>query len=455
VRFLTPNELLQQQAGQRQDLSNREINGQAYFQHTISSNLFLSFSGSLRDASASLASNANSTPVIVNQDRGHRQGYLRGDLAGHYGHHDWKAGADSIFNSVHEALEYTITDSSPFDPGTKPHFLFVEHQKWDIEPAFYFQDQIHSARWNVSAGLRFDHYSFVVHESAWSPRFGLSRYFSRWNLLLHASYDRIFQTPAMENLLLSSSAEVDSLSPLVVRLPVCPSRGNYYEGGFTKALFGKLQLDATVFRRDFRNYSDDDVLLDTGVSFPIAFAKARILGEELKLQVPHWGRFAGFLSYSNQSGFAQGPITGGLFLGSKAGNLSDSSKFAVTQDQRNTARFSVRCQAFKRLWFATSAQYGSGLPADPGNSTRAELLNQYGPEVLNRVNLDRGRVRPNFSLDATAGADLYRKEHRSMQFQIAAANLTDRVNVINFAGLFSGTAIAPPRSLSARLRLAF
>src|SRR2546429_7211470 len=39
---------------------------------------------------------------------------------------------------------------------------------------------------------------------------------------------------------------------------------SYYEAGVTKSFFGKLRLDANVFRRDFRNYSDDDVLLDTG-----------------------------------------------------------------------------------------------------------------------------------------------------------------------------------------------
>jgi hypothetical protein len=71
------------------------------------------------------------------------------------------------------------------------------------------------------------------------------------------------------------------------------------------------------------------------------------------------------------------------------------------------------------------------------------------------VNFDRGRVRPNFSVDAAAGAELYRKEQRSASFQIQVANLTDRVNLINFASLFSGTAVAPPRSASARLKLTF
>ena len=69
---------------------------------------------------------------------------------------------------------------------------------------------------------------------------------------------------------------------------VQPAHANYYEIGISEALFGKLRLDANVFRRNFRNYSDDDVLLDTGVSFPIAFARARIFGEELRMQVPHW-----------------------------------------------------------------------------------------------------------------------------------------------------------------------
>jgi hypothetical protein len=242
----------------------------------------------------------------------------------------------------------------------------------------------------------------------------------------------------------------------VLRIPVRPGRANFYEGGVTKAFFGKLRLDATVFRRQFHDYPDDDVLLDTGISFPISFVKARIFGEEVRAEVPQWGRFSGYLSYANQSGIAQGPITGGLFLGSDAANLlTDTSKFAVTQDQRNTLRARVRFQAPRRTWLAMSAQYGSGLPADTGGADPNFLLAQYGPEILSQVNLARGRVRPNLSLDAAAGSELYRKEQRSAAFQIQVSNLVDRVNVINFASLFSGTAVAPPRSVSAKLRLTF
>ncbi len=295
-----------------------------------------------------------------------------------------------------------------------------------------------------------------MHERAWSPRIGVSRFIPALNLLFHASYDRIFQTPAVENLLLASSPQLDAISPSVLRLPVRPGRGNFYEGGVTKAFFDKLRLDANVFRRDFRQYSDDDVLLDTGVSFPIAFTKARIFGEEIRLEVPQWGRFSGYLSYANQCGYGQGPITGGLFLGSDAANaLTVTSKFAVTQDQRNSLRARLRFQARRRTWLAMGAQYGSGLPADIGNAKIGDLLAAFGPQILDRVDLTRGRVRPNFSLDVAAGTEVYHKESRSAALQIQAVNLANRLNVINFASLFSGTALGEPRSVSAGLRLTF
>lgn len=93
--------------------------------------------------------------------------------------------------------------------------------------------------------------------------------------------------------------------------------------------------------------------------------------------------------------------------------------------------------------------------AATGGTPPAFLLAQYGPEIVNEVNLARGRVKPNFALDSGAGFEMYRKEQRSATLQLQAANLTDRVNVINFASLFSGTAVAPPRSVSGRIKLTF
>ena len=458
VRYEVPNELVQQEAGQRQDSEQKETSGQVHYTHAFSADILLSVAGSVRDASAFLNSNAQSTPVIVSQNRGYREGYVRADLAGHHGRHEWKFGVDGIFSPVNENLQYQITDPSQFDPGTLLNFQFSA-RRWNIEPSAYVQDQVRIGKWNVSAGLRFDHYGFAVNQSAWSPRLGVSRFFSSLNLVVHASYDRVFQTPAMENLLLASSPQLDSVSSLVVRLPVQPARANYYEVGVTESFAGRLRIDGNVFWRDFRNYSDDDVLLDTGISFPIAFSSAEIHGEEIQIAVPRWGRFSGVLSYSNQTGTGQGPITGGLFLGSETANIPDTSKFPVSQDQRNTLRAHARFQATERIWFAASVEYGSGLPVDlngPVDPSQVKfLLQQYGPAILNEVNFNAGRVRPNFSFDAAAGATLFHKEGKDVTFEIEGHNLTDKVNVLNFASLFSGTAVAPPASVSARLKVGF
>jgi hypothetical protein len=460
VRYEVPNELVQQESGQRQDSEQKETSGQVHYTRAFSPNIFLSVAGNVRDAYALLNSNAPSTPIIVHQNRGYREGYARADLAGHHARHEWKFGVDGIFSPVNEKLQYLITDPSQFDPGTAltlaPPF---SDRRWDIEPSAYAQDQIRLGKWNVSAGLRFDHYDFVVNESAWSPRLGVSRFISSLNLLLHASYDRVFQTPAMENLLLASSPELSSVSSLVVRLPVQPARANYYEVGFTKSFAGKLRIDGNVFRRDFTNYSDDDVLLDTGINFPIAFASAEIHGEEIQIAGPRWGRFSGVVSYANQTGIGQGPITGGLFLGDKTAGIADTNKFPVSQDQRNTVRARVRYQATERLWLATSAAYGSGLPVDldqPVDPSQIKLLlQQYGPAILSEVNFNAGRVRPNFSLDVAVGATVFHKEGKEISFQVEGHNITDKLNLLNFASLFSGTAVAPPAGVSARLKVGF
>jgi len=249
---------------------------------------------------------------------------------------------------------------------------------------------------------------------------------------------------------------VVSLDPQVLRIPVQPSHGNYYEVGFTKGFFHKLRLDVNGFDRSVNNFADDDQLLNTAVSFPIAFRKANIYGAEGKLDLPHWGRLSGFVSYSYMVGAAYLPVTGGLFLGEEAGNaLSQTSgRFWVTQDQRNTLRTRFRYQLAERLWVALGGEYGSGLPVE-FSGTEREAVAQYGQEIVDRVNFATGRVRPSLAIDVSAGADLWKKDKRSVRFQADIQNLNNRLNLIDFAGLFSGNSIAPPRSYDLRLTTTF
>jgi hypothetical protein len=245
---------------------------------------------------------------------------------------------------------------------------------------------------------------------------------------------------------------VESLDPSVLRLPVQPSHGNYYEVGLTKAFFEKLRLDANMFRRDVNNYADDDQILSTAVSFPIAFRKAVLYGAEAKLEVLRWGRFSGFASYSYIVGNVWNPVTGGLFLGDDAVSATTqlTGHFPDSQDQRNTVRARVRYQIASRLWVAVGTDYNSGLPFQP-NLTPQQYAQEYGPVVISHLNFNRGRVSPNLTENASLGTDLYKKEKRSVRLQADATNLSNKLQVIDFGGLFSGNAIGPQRSYSLRL----
>lgn len=456
ARFEVPNENLQQAAGQRQDRTTPEDAGQIAWAHIFSADTLLNVRGSVEDLSANLWSNSLSTPIVAAQQRGFRRGYLNVDVSENKGPHDLNFGGDAIYNPVTEALQYRITNPSYFDPGTAPEFNFYD-RRLDREQALWAQDNIHLGKLTLSAGLRFDHYSFVVHDHAFSPRLGAAWYSPAADLVLRFSYDRVFETPAAENLLLASSPLVAQLEPEALRIPVPPSHGNYIETGFSKGIFKTARLDVSFYRRTFSNFADDDVFLNTGISFPIAFHSAQVRGVDVKLDLPRWGKLSGFLSYSNMLGVAQLPVVGGLFLGGDAeGVLGSTSSFPISQDQRNTARGHLRYQITRRVWAALSAEYGSGLPVELSDDVDIDsLIAEYGPQIVSRVNFAAGRLRPNFSLDVGAGAELWRREKSSLNLEVAAANLTDKLNVIDFAGLFSGNAIEPPRSATVRLRYEF
>jgi len=465
-RYELPNEQIQQAAGQLETADNIETMGIIAYQHIFSPNVLADFRGMVRDTANRLNSNAESTPIMAFSHNDFREGYFNASISVHHGIHEFKAGLDSDNRFLHENFSDVITGDPndpdyPFDPGTPPTFAFPgnipsEGARSDLEQAAYVQDLIHYGNWTIAAGLRWDHYQLLANQNAVSPRFSVARYFPSAGLIVHASYDRIFQTPSFENILLSSSQQVVSLDPNVLRLPVEPSHGNYIEVGAAKNFANQLRFDVNYFRRYVNNYADDDQILSTAVSFPIAFRKAILYGAEAKIEVPHWNRFSGFLSYSYIVGNAWFPVTGGLFLGSDANDAISriTGRFWDSQDQRNTVRTRFRYQFTDRFWGGVGGEYGSGLPFE-FTGTEQDALAQYSQQVVDRVNFAKGRVRPSLSIDASLGADLWRTEKLQMRIQADVQNINNRLNVIDFGGLFSGNAIGPPRSYALRLTTSF
>ena len=455
-RYDLPNEQVQQAAGQRQTADNIETMGIASYQHIFSARTLADVRGMVRDNANDFRSNPQSTPIEVFQNNRFREGYFKAGVTANRGRQEWKFGVESDNSFLHENFRYLITDPTQFDPQTPGTFSFAATRP-DLEQAVFVQDLIRLGKWTVNAGLRWDHYQLLLNKQALQPRLSISRYFPSADLIMHFSYDRVFQTPSSQNILLSSSDAVASLNPTnFLRLPVQPSEGDYYEGGLTKAFFGRLKLDANYFRRFVDNYADDDQIDNTTISFPIAFRKSTIYGAEGKLDVPDWHRFSGFLSYSYIVGNAWFPVTGGLFLGDNASAAETqlSGHFPDSQDQRNTVRGRVRYQIQPRFWIAGGIQYDSGLPfqfdGDPDT-----VLAEYGQQVLNRINFSRGRINPTFQVNASAGADVYKSDRLNIRFQLDGQNLTNILDVIDFNGLFSGNAIGPSRSFAVRLATNF
>jgi hypothetical protein len=454
--------------GQLQTGDNFETMGSASYQHIFSADTigWLRFMG--RDNSTDFHSNPASWPLIATQHNDFKEIYFNGSVAVHQGRNEWKAGVESDAIFLHENTSYVMADCADLSDSQCPITLGIfdtgattfafSGTRPDLEQSAYIQDLIRLGNWTINAGLRWDHYQLLLNQNAVSPRVAMSRYFPTLGLNLHGSYDRIFQTPSFENILLASSPAAESLDTSVpaVQLPVQPSHGSYYELGLTKALLNRLRVDANMFRRDVNNYADDSQLLSTGISFPIAFEKGILYGAEGKLEVQNWRGFSGIASYSYIVGNVWNPVTGGLLLGddATAAVTQLTGHFPDSQDQRQTIRARVRYQVAPRLSLALGSDYNSGLPFQP-DLTPQQYATEYGPVVINHLNFDRGRISPYLAENASVGADLYKREKYSVKLQADAQNLSNKLEVIDFVGLFSGNAIGPSRSFSLRLSTEF
>jgi outer membrane receptor protein involved in Fe transport len=410
-----------------------------------------------RSSSARLMDpNETGFPFYAQQNRRQRMEGLRLSVSKELKANSVKVGGEIKRIPLSENFVVAATDPAILDDPTNPVSQFTlanpftfNEKKTGTLASWFAQDRVKLfGNLTIDAGVRYDHYDLVVSDDAWSPRVGLAYFIKPTGTVLRASYNRLFQTPPTENLLLSSAPEAAVLSPLAQGTPVPAERQNAYEFGLQQQIGTHLRLDVSRYVKNIQNFSDKDQFLETGIIFPIAIARGDARGTEVRLDLADLRGFTGFLSYANSKSNGTTPLVGGLFLG-EAGSvlLQPGFQFPNDHDQRNTGQFNVTYTSRKSAWVSFGGRYDSGVPTDVDPAELPFL----DPRIAEALDGERGRIKPRAIFDIAGGYDLFKASGYPVSLQLSVNNLFNDFYLFNFESVFSGTHIGRPREVVARL----
>jgi outer membrane receptor protein involved in Fe transport len=396
-------------------------------------------------------------PFFLDQNRRLRNEGVRANLD-----HEWKwlslkAGFEARRVPITERFTLAVTDPEDVDPGSPVSeftlddpFRFHGTRAGSLLSS-YVQGRIRlGEHLTADLGVRWDHPDLVVHDNAISPRLGLAYHIARTGTTLHVSYNRLYQIPPLENLLLATSPDVAELSTEPEdQHTLRGERQNQYQFGFQQQFGKRLQLGVVHYVKNIKNSVDDEQLLETAIVFPVQLFGSDIRGTEVRLDFSPVDDLRAYLSYANARATVSGPIVGGLFLESEEGDAGEfaAGEFPGDQDERNEGQFGVTYTHKSGLWATFNARYDSGIPShfDP------DEFSSFDPRIQAALDPVRQRIKPRTILDIVGGMDLFRESTHPISVQLGVNNLTDRFYLYNFRSVFSGTHIGRPREVVARI----
>ncbi|MBM3802735.1 MAG: TonB-dependent receptor [Acidimicrobiia bacterium] len=457
---------------QRQNL--RDFSGSVGWVRTLSQTATLDTTASYRTTMAELFPSPGDTPVTAAQARQLSTLTVAGRINVLRGAHGLRAGFDLLSFPVSESFSFGVTDpefNRPSDEGYLPTLLafdlsrggrlfqFSDQASGKMYTGF-LQDTIRWRRLSFTLGLRYDGYRFLVDGDQWQPRLGVSFYLSEPGTVLRASYNRNYQTPPNENLLLSNSDLSSVLVPENVRaslggalIRIRPERQNVYEVGIQQAISRWVSINGAYYRKDSRDMQDNDNFFNTGIIFPTALDRARVKGAEMRASVVPYGGFSGSISLTHYSAVVTPPFTGGLFLGSTAIDLLTAGPFIIDHDQKLGVHGMIQYNWTQNLWTSGSIRYDSGLvsnPSDPSVVAQDPDFNDLLPFVNLAAN--PARVRPRTVVDMAFGYDRRNDKKQGWSLQLDITNVTNKTALYNFQSIFVGTRLVQPRTVGAKIR---
>jgi Mn-dependent DtxR family transcriptional regulator len=476
-RFEVANLRSQDAVGQDQRQALSDAAAWVSYLRTIDARSTLESTVGHRVTRARLTPSRGDTPVTAAQRRGLATTTAAARYTRLLAAHTLRAGFDVQRFPVREHFTMGITRATFNEPGT-PFFnpALVAHDLTRGGVPFVFDDERTGTTWSgfaqatlrvgeasLALGLRHDTYRFLVRGAQLQPRLGVAYRLPGSMGVLRASYNRNYQTPPNENLLLSASEQAARLAPAAVSealggglRPILPERQNVYEAGYQRSVGSLGTVDASVYRKTSRDQQDNNNFFDTGIIFPTTLAGITVDGAELRLNVaPHHG-VSGTLSVTAGRAISRPPFTGGLFLGQAAVDLLSAGPFPIDHDQRLSAHGTAQFDAPGCGWVSGSLRYDSGLVSNPSDPAQVAADPDFA-DLLPYVDLTAHvpRVRPRTIADVAAGCDLTTDGQRTWGLQLQITNLTDRTALYNFQSVFVGTRLVQPRTFALRVKRYF
>ena len=460
--FQVPNQEEQQDEGQRQRQELRSDYEALNWTHTFNPYTTSDVTLFRRSSTARLLDPGfTGMPFYLDQNRRLRNEGIRANLARDWKWLSLKGGIEARRVPITERFTLAVTDPEDVDEENPVSeftlddpFRFRGVRAGSLLSA-YVQGRVRiGPHLTADLGIRWDHPDLVVHDNAVSPRIGLAYHISRTNTTLHASYNRLYQIPPLENLLLSTSPEVAELSTEPEdQHALVGERQNHYQFGFEQQLGKRVQLGVVHYVKNIRNSIDDEQLFETGIVFPVQLTASDIRGTEVRLDFTPVNNLRAYLSYANARATVTGPIVGGLFLEEEEGDEGEftAGQFPGDQDERNEGQFGLTYTHKSGLWGTFGGRYDSGIPTH----FDSDDFPSFDPRIQASLDPVRQRIKPRTTLDLVGGMDFWRESPHPISVQVGVNNLTDKFYLYNFRSVFSGTHIGRPREVVARIEFHF